>query len=72
MAITTALLVYPFLPSWPDKAKWLTDHDRAILADQFQKDGLIGGVEKKLTPRALLRILSDWKIYLMYEPSELA
>lgn len=34
MTAGVTIIVFPFLPNWPATARWLTDEERAVLAEK--------------------------------------
>ncbi|KAF8855514.1 MFS general substrate transporter [Acephala macrosclerotiorum] len=63
MTAGVTIIVFPFLPNWPATAKWLTDEERAVLAEKIRGEGLIGRMDE-LNLKAIKRIFFDWKIYI--------
>ncbi|ESZ98000.1 hypothetical protein SBOR_1613 [Sclerotinia borealis F-4128] len=59
-----AVLVYPFIPNWPHQANWLSEDEKALLADIIRKEGIIAPTDEKLDRHRLISILKDWKIYV--------
>jgi sugar phosphate permease len=51
-----------FIPDWPEKAKFLTDTERALLLSRLKEDAG-EAVMNRLDKRAAKRIFGDWKIY---------
>jgi hypothetical protein len=63
MTIGVTLVAYPFMTDWPETTKWLTSEEKAVLADRIRSDGIIGRMDR-LDSKAVIRMLSDWKVYI--------
>lgn len=63
LTVSVTLMCWPFMSNWPTTVKWLKPIEKAILARRIQQDGIIGRMDI-LDRKALIRCLTDWKIYL--------
>ncbi|CZR64839.1 related to nicotinamide mononucleotide permease [Phialocephala subalpina] len=63
LTVSVTLMCWPFMSNWPTTVKWLKPIEKAILARRIQQDGIIGRMDV-LDRKALIRCLTDWKIYL--------
>ncbi|KAH6605469.1 hypothetical protein Trco_007176 [Trichoderma cornu-damae] len=63
ITIVLTLLCWPFMNNWPATAKWLKSNEKAALEERIRVDGIIGRMDV-LDRKAVIRCLTDWKIYL--------
>ncbi|KFY29735.1 hypothetical protein V494_08501 [Pseudogymnoascus sp. VKM F-4513 (FW-928)] len=63
ITIAVTLACWPFMNDWPATAKWLKPNEKAILDERIRADGIIGRMDV-LDRKAIIRCLTDWKIYL--------
>lgn len=63
ITIALTLFCWPFMNNWPATAKWLKPSEKAILEERIRLDGIIGRMDV-LDRKAVIRCLTDWKIYL--------
>lgn len=65
MTIVAGAIAFFLIPDWPDTARFLNEEERAVLIRRLKSDSTEGGMDK-LNKKALIRILTDPKIYLGY------
>lgn len=63
ITVVAALIANPFVPDWPEHAKFLNAEERSLLGRRLAADGEVGRMDRR-EPKALIRALRDWKIYL--------
>ncbi|KAH8802594.1 major facilitator superfamily domain-containing protein [Xylogone sp. PMI_703] len=63
ITIVLTLACWPFMNNWPATARWLKPNEKAVLEERIRKDGIIGRMDV-LDRKAIIRCLTDWKIYL--------
>lgn len=63
ITVAVTLFCWPFMNNWPATAKWLKPNERAVLEERIRMDGIIGRMDV-LDRKAIIRCLTDWKIYL--------
>ncbi|KAL7952658.1 major facilitator superfamily domain-containing protein [Trichoderma compactum] len=63
ITIALTLLCWPFMNNWPATAKWIKPSEKAFLEERIRLDGIIGRMDV-LDRKAVIRCLTDWKIYL--------
>ncbi|KUJ15966.1 MFS transporter-like protein [Mollisia scopiformis] len=61
----SSILVFFFLPDWPETAKWLTTEEKALAAARLRVDGSHGHGES-LTWVQAKDTLTDWRLYAHY------
>lgn len=67
LTVIAGAIAYFFIPDWPETARFLNDEERAVLMLRLSTDSREGGMNK-LNKKALIRIVTDPKIYLGYVP----
>lgn len=65
ITVAVTVLCYPFMSNWPTSAKWLKEHERAVLKERIRQEGMIGRMDV-LNRKAITRCVTDWKVYLRY------
>ncbi|TEY32577.1 hypothetical protein BOTCAL_0721g00020 [Botryotinia calthae] len=63
MTVAGAVIAYPFMPTWPHQAKWMSDDEKTLLVNAI-KTGVVEPKGKKLDMHRLIGVLKDWKIYI--------
>ncbi|OBT41015.1 hypothetical protein VE00_08240 [Pseudogymnoascus sp. WSF 3629] len=63
ITVALTLMCWPFMNDWPATAKWLKPSEKAVLEERIRMDGIIGRMDV-LDRKAIIRCLTDWKIYL--------
>lgn len=63
ITIVVTCVCLPFMTNWPASAKWLKSSERAVLEARIRNDGIVGRMDI-LDKKAIIRCLTDWKIYL--------
>lgn len=63
LTVVVTLMCWPFMNNWPATVKWLKPNEKAILAERIRQDGIIGRMDV-LDRKAIIRCLTDWKVYL--------
>lgn len=64
MTVAIGLLVVLTLPTWPDRASFLSNEDRDTLQLALTKDTNLAAMDR-LDRKALQRCLLDWKTWVM-------
>ncbi|TGO45861.1 hypothetical protein BCON_0360g00050 [Botryotinia convoluta] len=64
ITVAVAVVAYPFMPTWPHQAKWMSDDEKALLADAIKQGGVVEPKGEKLDIHRLIGVLKDWKIYV--------
>ncbi|KAK1243018.1 hypothetical protein MKX08_005830 [Trichoderma sp. CBMAI-0020] len=63
ITIALTLVCWPFINNWPATAKWLKPYEKAVLEERIRVDGIIGRMDT-LDRKAVIRCITDWKVYL--------
>jgi MFS family permease len=63
ITVAVTVLCYPFMSNWPTSTKWLKEHERAVLKERIRQEGIIGRMDV-LNRKAIIRCVTDWKVYL--------
>ncbi|KAL6884470.1 major facilitator superfamily domain-containing protein [Trichoderma evansii] len=63
ITIVLTLVCWPFINNWPATAKWLKPYEKAVLEERIRADGIIGRMDV-LDRNAVIRCITDWKVYL--------
>jgi hypothetical protein len=63
ITIALTLICWPFMNNWPATAKWLKPSEKAVLEERIRLDGIVGRMDI-LDRKAIIRCLTDWKIYM--------
>lgn len=63
LTVVVTLICWPFMSNWPRTTKWLSTHEKAILAERIRQDGMIGRMDV-LDRKSVMRCLKDWKVYI--------
>ncbi|ATZ54513.1 hypothetical protein BCIN_10g05110 [Botrytis cinerea B05.10] len=63
MTVAVAVIAYPFMPTWPHQAKWMSDDEKTLLVSAIKK-GVVEPKGEKLDMHRLIEVLKDWKIYI--------
>lgn len=58
-----AIVAIPFIPNWPETAKFLNAQERKLLLQRLSNDNNEAQMDT-LDHKARKRIFSDWKMYL--------
>ncbi|KAF7181511.1 hypothetical protein CNMCM7691_000729 [Aspergillus felis] len=61
----SAVLVWFFLPDYPESARWLTQEERDLAAQRLQTEGSKGAA-KAMTGEDAKAVLTDWRLYAHY------
>jgi MFS family permease len=61
----SSVLVFFFLPDYPETAKWLSPEEKALAADRLQTEGSHGH-GNSLTWAQAKETLTDWRLYAHY------
>ncbi|GFF36083.1 MFS transporter, putative [Aspergillus lentulus] len=61
----SAVLVWFFLPDYPESARWLTQEERELAAQRLRTEGSKGEA-KAMTWEDAKAVLTDWRLYAHY------
>ncbi|GIJ82556.1 hypothetical protein Asppvi_001065 [Aspergillus pseudoviridinutans] len=61
----SAVLVWFFLPDYPESARWLTQEERDLAAQRLRTEGSKGAA-KAMTREDAKAVLTDWRLYAHY------
>ncbi|KAL5337489.1 major facilitator superfamily domain-containing protein [Aspergillus crustosus] len=61
----SAILVWFFLPDYPESAKWLTEDERELARQRLQVEGSKGAA-KAMTWSEAKAVLTEWRLYVHY------
>jgi len=61
----SSVLVFFFLPDYPETAEWLSPEEKALAADRLQTEGSHGH-GNSLTWAQAKETLTDWRLYAHY------
>jgi MFS family permease len=61
----SAVLVWFFLPDYPESARWLTEEERDLTAQRLRTEGSKGEA-KAMTWEDAKAVLTDWRLYAHY------
>ena len=64
LTCVVAAILFFFIPSFPEDAKWLTDEERNYIRARLQVDQGRSAAERKITLRDVGRVFKDYNIYL--------
>jgi len=64
MTCVAALIIFWFIPSFPEEAKWLTEDERAFIKSRLEVDMGRSAHERKVTAKDVGRVFQDFKIFL--------
>jgi hypothetical protein len=67
-SLLSAVLVWFFLPDYPETAKWLSEDERALAVERLKIEGSHGN-SPHLSWSDVRAILTDWRLYLHYAVS---
>ncbi|KXJ97459.1 major facilitator superfamily domain-containing protein [Microdochium bolleyi] len=59
-----AFIFYPFFPTFPEEATFLTEEERAYVKLRLQRDTGNSAAERKTSFRDVLTVMKDYRIYL--------
>jgi predicted MFS family arabinose efflux permease len=64
-SVASSVLVWFFLPDYPETAKWLSDEEKALAAERLLLNGSHGGT-KSMSWADAKATLTDWRLYAHY------
>ncbi|KAL9112451.1 MAG: hypothetical protein Q9227_003293 [Pyrenula ochraceoflavens] len=64
LTCVVAFFFFFLLPDFPEDAKWLTEDERAYVKARLQADQGRSALERRITPRDVLNVFKDYKIFL--------
>ncbi|KAL9126925.1 MAG: hypothetical protein Q9217_004101 [Psora testacea] len=59
-----AFFLYFMIPNFPEDAKWLNPDEKAYIRARLEKDQGKSALERRITPRDVLNVFKDFKIFL--------
>jgi hypothetical protein len=70
MIVVGSFVLYIFISNFPENAKFLSEEERPYVSGRIHHD--IGRTpSNKLSVKVVLRILQNWRIWLLYYPQVL-
>ncbi|KAL4966832.1 putative MFS transporter [Aspergillus stella-maris] len=64
LTAVVAIVLFFFLPSFPEDAKWLTDEEREYMRAKLAKDSGSAGHDVSMGWRDILEVFKDYKIFI--------
>ena len=67
-SLLSSVLVFFFLPDYPETVNWLSADERALAVQRLEKEGSHGG-DAALDWRSVKEVLTEWRLYGHYAVS---
>lgn len=64
-SLVSSVLVWFFLPNYPETSKWLTEDEKSLAAERLKDEGSHGD-SQSMTWHDAKATLTDWRLYAHY------
>lgn len=62
LTVVVAFFLFSAIPDFPENAKFLTERERAFVKSRIEEDQGKGALERPITFRDVIKVLTDWKV----------
>lgn len=64
LTCVVAFIFFFVIPDFPEDAKWVTEEERAYIKARLEVDQGRSAAERKISPRDILNVFKDFKVFL--------